>query len=331
MRRLLTIAAMVCGERAAGAVIEPLLADWQKELGLARSQGLISYATVAASGALALMRSMAACAIAEGVWLPPARGTLFSVLAIIFSAAASVAILLIPSMPYGPSSHNLADPMAQRWVLVMSSTVLPPAFLLAMFMHRRDPRATFRHAIVGITFAAVATIVVVFTTNPETINRRYNTFEFQEQMRARTLAAAKSDPSIYKGNSYQRALATTVEERRASYQRFQLKLAEWRRNDPPPTWAERFAQLQPILLSIVFAIMGWTLGGIGPVTVSRGLIWWALVFMTTIAMSPLLSLLVGVPMPRPAQWWMLPMFTSMTLVLVTAGRETWWPAIRGES
>jgi hypothetical protein len=329
MRRLLTIATAVCGERAAGAVIEPLLADWQKELALARSQGFISYATAATAGALALVRSLIVCAIAEGVWLPPARGTMLSILAIAFSVAVSIAILLIPPLPR--ASRSLADPMTQGWLLVMSSTVLPPAFLLAMFMHRRDRRATVRHAIVGITFAAAATIVVVFTTNPETLNRRYNTFEMQERIRARTLAAAKSDPSIYKGNGYQRALATTVEQRRASYQRLQSKLAEWQRNDPPPTWGERFAQLQPIPLSIVFAIMGWTLGGIGPVTVSRGLIWWALVLMATIAMSTLLSLLVGVPMPRPAQWWMLPMFTSMALVLVTAGQETWWSKTRGES
>ena len=87
--------------------------------------------------------------------------------------------------------------------------------------------------------------------------------------------------------------------------------------------------MQPILLSIVFAVMGWMLGGIGRATVLRGLLWWALVFLTTITMSPLLSLLVGVPMPRPAQWWMVPMFTSMTLALAAVTR-TRWSRIRGD-
>jgi hypothetical protein len=64
--------------------------------------------------------------------------------------------------------------------------------------------------------------------------------------------------------------------------------------------------------------MGWTLGGLRHPTVSGGLIWWTLVFMATIAMTNMLSLLVGVPMPRPPQWAMLPLFASLTLVLIAS-------------
>jgi hypothetical protein len=264
---------------------------------------------------------MMACAIAEGVWLPPARGTAFSILAIIFCLAVSIAVLLIPPLP-SVISRNPADPLAQRWLLVMTSTVLPPAFLLAMFVHRRDARATLRHAIVGVSLAGLATTAVVVTTNPERINRLFNTFEVQEQIRERMLEAAKSDPDIFKGRAYQQTLATTVEERRARYERTQSRLAEFRQHDPPPTWAERFAQLQPILLAIVFAAMGWTLAGLEQPTVSRGLIWWALVFLATITMTNLLSLVVGVPMPHPPQWVMLPLFASIAAVLITAARTT---------
>jgi hypothetical protein len=66
--------------------------------------------------------------------------------------------------------------------------------------------------------------------------------------------------------------------------------------------------------------MGWTLAGLEQPTVSRGLIWWALVFLATIAMTNLLSLLVRVPMPRPPQWVMLPLFASITAVLIAAAR-----------
>src|SRR6478752_6055972 len=111
--RLLSVVEFICGPSAREHMIEPLLADWQKELALAQSQGFISYATVAVSGALALMRSLVACAIAEGVWLPPARGTMLSILAIAFSVAVSIAVLLIPPLPR--TSRSLADPMAQRW------------------------------------------------------------------------------------------------------------------------------------------------------------------------------------------------------------------------
>jgi hypothetical protein len=329
MKRFLSFTEFFCGATARNRVIEPLLADWQKELGLARSQGVISYATAAVSGAVALMRSLVACAIVEGVWLPPARGMLFSVLAIVFSVAMSIAILLMPRLPSG-MTHSPGDPRTQLWLLVMIPTVWPPAFLLAMFMHRRDSRATFRHAIVGVLFAAIATTAVVVATTPENINRRYNTFEFQERIRARMLIAAKSDPDIYRGRAREQTLATSVEQRRANYEKFQSRIAALRKNDPPPTPAERFAQIQPILLSIVFAAMGWMLAGIGHATVSRGVIWWALVLLATITMTPLLSLLAGVPMPQPAQWWMLPMFTSMTLALMAA-RKTRWSQIRGDS
>jgi hypothetical protein len=330
MNRLLALVTAVCGERSRQRVFEPMLADWQRELALARSQGRPAHLRAAAAGALALVRALVACAIADGVWLPPAGATALSMLAIGFSVAVSTAFLLvIAPTPY--ISRDIAGQLAQRWVLVMSATVLPPAFLLAMFMHRRDPRSTLRHGIVGVSLTAVAMIVIVARTNPEVINRRYNTFEFQDQMRARMIEVAKSDPDIWKGRSLERTLATTVEERRASYDRMQARFAEFRKNDPPPTRAERFAHIQPILLSIVFATMGWMLGGTGRTTVSRGLMWWALVFITTITMSPLLSLLVGVPMPQPAQWWLLPMFTSITLVLVAGTRTTRRSAIRGES
>jgi hypothetical protein len=330
MTRLLTLATAVCGEYASRTVIEPLLADWQKELDLARARGRIAHAAAAVSGVLALIRSAITCAISEGVWIPPVRGTVFSILAIVFSVAVSTAVLLIPPMPNG-MSRNLADPLAQLSLLVMSTTVLPPAFLFAMFMHRRDPRATLRHAIVGVSFAAIATTAVAITTNPDAVNRRYNTFEFQERVRARMLSAAKANPGIYRGNAYQRTLATTVEERRANYEKFQSRLAEWRKKDPPLTPAERFALVQPVLLAIVFASMGWTLGGFRRPTVARGVTWWALVFIATITMTPLLSLLVGVPMPQPAHWWMLPMFTSMTLSLMAAARKNQPARIRGDS
>jgi hypothetical protein len=317
MLKLLDLAGWLCGPSARARFIEPLVADWQCELESA--QGPIRIAVVTVSGALALIRSMIACAIAEGVWVPPARGTAFSILAIAFSLVVSIAVLLIPPLP-SVLSRNPADPLTQRWLLVMISTVLPPAFLLAMFVHRRDARATLRHAIVGVSLAGLATTAVVVATNPEGINRLFNTFEVQEQIRERMLEAAKSAPDIFKGRAYQQTLASTVEERRARYERTQARLAEFRTHEPPPTWAQQFAQLQPILLAVVFAAMGWTLAGLEQPTVWRGLIWWALVFAATIAMTNLLSLLVRVPMPRPPQWVILPLFASITAVLIAAAR-----------
>lgn len=329
MTNLLRAARFVCGDDASARVIEPLLADWQRELQLARRQGTFAYAAIAASGAGALARSLLACAITESLWIPPLRGAMFSLLAIAFTVSASVLVLMIPAVPR--TERSLADPLMQRWLLVMSSTVLPPSFLLAMFMQRRDPRATVRHAVIGLSLVAIAMTALTVTTNPDTLRRRYSTFEFQERLRARMLIEAQSHPDIYRGRALEQTLATTVEQRRAIYDRMQARFAEFRKNDPPQTFAERFAQWQPVMLSVVFAVMGWMLGGMGDATISRGLIWWSLVFLATIAMTPLLSLLVGVPMPRPAQWWMLPMFTSMTLALVVAARTNRRSSIRGES
>ena len=77
-----------------------------------------------------------------------------------------------------------------------------------------------------------------------------------------------------------------------------------------------------MLLSVVFAITGWMLAGFGRPSITRGAAWWALMFAATIAMTRMLSYLVGVPMPRPPQWVILPIFTSMMLALMIAQRRS---------
>jgi hypothetical protein len=91
--------------------------------------------------------------------------------------------------------------------------------------------------------------------------------------------------------------------------------------EPPPTWGDRFAQWSPVLLTVVFAIIGWALAGFSSPTIQRGVAWWALMFAAIVVMTRMLSYLVGVPMPRPPQWVILPIFTSIMLALIIGARR----------
>lgn len=75
------------------------------------------------------------------------------------------------------------------------------------------------------------------------------------------------------------------------------------------------------MLAAVFATIGWMLAGFRAPTIWCGVAWWALMFMAIVCMTRLLSYLVGVPMPRPPQWVMLPIFTSIMLALIIGARR----------
>jgi len=320
MSRLLKIADFICGERARHRTFEPMLADWQRELERAKRAGVLPFASAAASGGLGFARAVLYCAVSEGVWMPPLRGTLLSLAAVSTAVAISIGVVLIAP----PPSHlprDLSLLVVRHWVLTWTATIVPPAFLLSTFLLRLDPRATARHAVVFTIVAAVATGVLIVNTTNDALRKRYDSFEMYEQTRAVSLERHRAGQFVYTGSSYQQEIATTVEQRRARYERFLAQMAALRRNDPPPTWRERFGQWSPLLLAVVFAITGWMLASFGKPTVTRGVAWWTLMFAAIVAMTRLLSYLVGVPMPRPPQWVMLPIFTAIMLALMFGSRR----------
>jgi hypothetical protein len=185
----------------------------------------------------------------------------------------------------------------------------------ATFLLRCDRRATIRHGILFILIVTAAASALVVTTTDDALRRRYDTFEMSERMRERNIAAIRAGKIVYDGGRYQRELQTTSEERRARFDRFHAQLDAWRQKDPPPTWSERLTEWSPVLLSAVFAAMGWMLAGLARPTIGRGIAWWGLMFTAVVAMTRILSYLIGVPMPRPPQWVMPAVFVAVTAAL----------------
>jgi len=317
MRRLLGIAEALAGIDARRRVFEPMLADWQREL--TNANGLRSLLRALASGGFGFIRALLFCAVCEGVWIPPLHGTLLSFAAVTTAIAVSIGVVLLAPPP-AHMPRDLSLLVVQHWVLTWTVTIVPPAFLLSTFLLRSDPRATVRHFIVFTIVAAAATSVLIVNTTDDALRKRFDSFEMHEQARAVSLDRHRAGQLVYTGSSYQQEISTTVDQRRIRYERFVAQMQTFRRNDPPPTWSERFGQWSPLLFAVVFAIMGWMLAGLGVPTIQRGVAWWALMFGAIVAMTRMLSYLVGVPMPRPPQWVILPIFASIMLALIIGTR-----------
>jgi hypothetical protein len=317
MNRLLKLAEFMCGERSRHRTFEPMLADWQREL--TNAKGPRSLLRALASGGFGFIRALLFCAMCEGVWIPPLHGTLLSLAAITTATAVSIGVVLLAPPP-AHMPRDLSLLVVQHWVLTWTVTIVPPAFLLSTFLLRADPRATIRHCIVFTIVAAAATSVLIVNTTDDALRKRFDSFEMYEQARAVSLERHRAGQLVYTGSSYQQEISTTVDQRRIRYERFVAQMQAFRRNDPPPTWSERFRQWSPLLFAVVFAITGWLLAGFGIPTITRGAAWWTLVFAAIVAMTRMLSYLVGIPMPRPPQWVILPIFASVMLALMIGAR-----------
>ena len=312
MRHAATLAKFICGDAACARVFEPLLADWQREL--QHAAGPISRTAAVLSGSFAFMRALAVCFVIDGAWTPPLRATLTSLAAITVAVAISIGVLLMAPLPQN-LPLDVSEPVVQRWILIWANILVPPAFLLATFLLRRDTRASRRHAIVFTMLAATATTAIVINTTDDALRRRYDTFEVHERMRELALERHRAGSFVFSGRRYEETMRTTVEERRASFDRYRASIDRIVATLPAPTWSDELTQFRPVMLAVIFAVMGWTLAGLGRATVPRAFGWWALVFMATITLTRIFWLVVQVPMPRTPQWLMPTLFVFVAVAL----------------
>lgn len=312
MNRLLTIAEFFAGSAARHRVFEPLIADWQRELQHASTS--LERFRVIVSGSFGFLRALTVCAVIDGVWIPPLRATLTSFASIALAISISIGVLLIAPIPQSVPL-DLSEPFVQRWILVWLTILLPPVFVLGTYLLRRDTRGTHRHAVVFTMLAVAATTTVVVNTTDEALRKRYDTFENQERMRALALARHRAGIPVYSGNRYNEESRTTVAERRANFERFRSRFNAYRASQPPPSWGHRLAEARPVLLAVIFCVMGWTLAAFGHPTVPRAFGWWALSFAATISLTRIFWLIVQVPMPRTPQWLMPALFVSIACAL----------------
>jgi hypothetical protein len=166
--------------------------------------------------------------------------------------------------------------------------------LPAMFVLRRDRRSTTRHAATAIALGALLTTAVLVLTSPEALNRYFSSFEWSEQEYQRGLANDQIGRYQYPGTAYRQLVTPkTVDERREQHARFMVWLEEQRAKVAPPTWREKANRMQPAVLAILFGIMGWTLAGIGSPSIPRAMMWWLLIYLTTLGFGGLLASVVG--------------------------------------
>jgi len=316
--RLLDLAEVTCGASARQSVFEPLVADWQRELFEAHGQGRWRVAQVFGVGAAAYAASLTRCMV-MGAWLPTPRAALAAVLTFAIATIVAMATLLALSSQFGRAPADLRSIQAQAFLLFSLSIIVPPAVLPALFMLRRDSRSGIRQAIVAVAFAAAGAGAMVTLTSPEAINSYFSTFEAGEREYARNLANDRAGRYQYPGTAVRQLRGEmTIEQRRASFERFEAWRAEQVAKRPPRTWSQSVRRFQPVALAVLFAVMGWTLAGLSAPTFRRAILWWALVTaaMLTLTASP--GLFLGIAVNRFPYWATVPIFTAVTAALIVA-------------
>jgi len=324
MSRLLEIVEHVCGSYARTSVFEPLVADWQRDMADARNSGRWSYAIAAVSGMWAFTRSLAGCAMTIDGWLPSWRASGVATLAFLAALVVAVAGVTLIALQNGrPIEPGLRT---YSWLLGTAALYVPPAMLPALFLLRRDPQTTTRHAAAATGLGALFTTAALVLTSPEALNRYFSSFEWTEREYQRALANDRIGHYQYPGTAY-RELVTpkTVEERRERHASFMVWLEEQRAKEPAPTWPERLARMQPAVLAILFGVMGWTLAGMGSPSISRAMTWWLLMYLMTLGFGGLLASVVGEMSfwsARIQYWIAIPAITAMTASLMLAARRS---------
>ena len=319
MNRLLGVADLLCGEHARRTIFEPLVADWQRELSEARASGQWRVVLVFGSGAMAYAASFARCVLMRD-WLPAPRAAASAMLAFGLAKAVGILALLGLSYAWGPAV-DLRSIQTQAFLLFSAVIVVPPAFLPALFLMRRDPRSNIRHAIVAIAVAVAGTSALVVVTSEDAINASFSTFEAAEREYARKLANDQVGRYEYPWTAVRRLQGeTTLDQRRESFKRFEAWRAEHMARQPPRpvTWRGLAFRYQPVALAVLFAMMGWTLAGLAAPTFTRALLWWGLMAAAMLTLSATPGLFMRIAVNRFPYWTTVPIFAAVTAALIVA-------------
>ncbi len=277
MRRLLEIAERLCGVHARNNVFEPLAADWQRELILARPRGRTAYVRTLISGALAFIRSTVMCADVV-TWVPPPRTALHGVATLVVAAVLPLGIPIagraVSGSPLEVGSIRTLASMA-----FSANLYFPPAAMLALFVIRRDPRLLRRHALLAIFSISVIGTGLAFATSNDAVRRYFSTPEWFEREYQRAVMNDLAGRVQYPGTAVRQIRAQSFEQRRIGYERV-AAMAQSRSEDRP-SWRRSARQFQPVALAVVLAVMGWRLATVARPTFARAGLWWLLMVSVT--------------------------------------------------
>ncbi len=317
--RLLAVAEFVCGADRRRNVFEPLLADWSRERRDAAAHSPVTRTIVVVSGLSAFARTLLACGLRHaltedtGMW----KYSLLALAAAVgLGIASEMAIVAARTPADFPPDVLLEIALHSALVTAFATALLPALFLL-----RRDPRITSRTAIRWVTTGSLlAAAAIVTLPAPENYQL---TAEQNERTYQRAVANDRAGRYQYPG-SVRRQLAepSTLEARRASYEKF-LAWAETQRVDRPmPTPWQRLQRSSLPVLAALFGIIGWNLAGVLQPTVMRAFVWWGVAWFAMLAMDGRVAMLVGVANFRRPGWWVLPVMAGVAaLALMVAAKS----------
>ena len=307
MKRLLRLAEWCCGPALRASVFEPLVADWERERCDAATRPAHGRAWVAARWSLGFLAALIGCAArhaasADGpMWR---YGAVFAV-AIAVSIAAETILMRLTAAP-----DYTWDLLLIGALRLASLATLAAAMLPAMFLLRRDPRATARTAAGYIALGSLLMALTV-VAQPSIENYRV-TFSQSERMYQRARALDLADQYRY---------PATVEERRARYEQYlALQKQAIAMRPVRPLWQPLQRSTAPLMV-VIFGLAGWGLGGLVRPTLTRALIGWLIAWLTSVIAEGRVADVLGLPYPRPA-WWVFPTLASTAaLSLLIAARR----------
>jgi hypothetical protein len=310
---LLRVAQWLCGRSLTTSVLEPLVADWDRERREASAAPAPVRAAIATRWSAAFARTLITCAARHFMSVEGAMwkcGLAMFAGAVALSIAAETVIIRVTAAPDYTWELLLIAALMRTGI-----ATLAPAMLPAMFLLRRDAKVRGRVAAGWIASGAATLAVAVMAQ--QSIENYMPTFGQNERMYQRALANDRAGRLQYPGSA-RRALSadTTLEQRKARYDAFVAWRAQTLAAETPrPIWYRLRYSTAPVM-AVIFGAIGWALGGLTRPTVSAAAMWWLAAWLTSLLIEGRVTNVLGLPHPIPA-WWVFPVLMSLAALSLT--------------
>lgn len=280
MRRLLILAEFICGAAMRERVLEPLVADWQREW---HDRPLSSWARarILVGGASALALSIAQCVLTGGLRMPR--------IALVKGAAVlilSTVVLVLIQIGLNTQRFRADFPFEMRiWLALPLALPLavPLAMLPIMMLIRGAGRTSSRAAAIVVLAGALLTLVTTGWLTP--LARADVRDSLYAEIERREAAGEQAGRYSYPYTAARQIRNETPEQsaqRRQAWHSSPLYVAT-QANMTRPRW-NRSTFLMAALCA-AFGALGWALGGLGRTRVMPAAGWWALAWLSMLILD----------------------------------------------
>jgi hypothetical protein len=294
---------LLCGEQRRREVIEPLVADWDRELRDSASRSAFARAGILVRGALALSLTLALCSLRHAF---SPEGGMLKYCVVTFVLAAGLSTVFEATMLYYSMQPDYpADLLLIAAMRFSRATALATAMLPALFLLRRDRRAGLATA--AGTIALGAFVVALGVMSQGWLDNYTPSAAQNERMYQRMRANDLSGRVRYPGTAVRelRDATSTPEQRKVRYEQFLVSRAQQKAKVSQPTPWQYLRRSNTTVLAVLFGVIGWMLSAIRRPTLPRAFAAWALAWLVTIVADGRLSTALGIPGPR-LSWWTMP-------------------------